>query len=336
MKTLALDIGGANLKAAHSGGGKWHAWSAAFALWKQPGRLAEKLNDLVCDAPPFELVLLTMTAELCDCFETKRDGVEHVLRAVELAVGGRRVGVWSTAGRFVTPDEARDQPLQCAASNWHALATYVARLFPKGRSLLIDTGSTTTDIIPLESGRLTAQGLTDTDRLITGELVYTGVLRTPLAAMGPAIAWRGQQIGLMAEFFSTFGDVHLLLGDLEEDAQRTDTADGRPRTKAAAAARIVRMIGADLDMLAMDDANELARVFADLQIGQITAAMSRVVGERRPVRVVLSGSGDFLAARAAAVALPEVPTLRLAERLGPAASAAACAYALLHLTGLET
>jgi probable H4MPT-linked C1 transfer pathway protein len=200
---------------------------------------------------------------------------------------------------------------------------------------LIDTGSTTTDIIPLEDGRPVAQGLTDTDRLVSSELVYTGVLRTPLAALGPTITWRGRQVGLMAEFFSTLGDVHLLLGDLEEDPQRIDTADGRPMTRAAAAARIVRMIGADLDMLTMDDAGELALLFANLQTQQIVAAIGRVVEERRPARVVLAGSGDFLAARAAAAALPEVPTIRLAERLGPAASAAACAYALLHLAEPE-
>ncbi len=68
-------------------------------------------------------------------------------------------------------------PLTVAASNWVATALVVADEVPD--AILIDMGSTTTDIIPIVGGVVRAIGLTDPDRLASGELVYTGALRTP-------------------------------------------------------------------------------------------------------------------------------------------------------------
>ncbi|MCX5661879.1 MAG: H4MPT-linked C1 transfer pathway protein [Planctomycetota bacterium] len=338
MKTLALDIGGANLKAAHSVGGAWRARNISFALWQHPGQLAQKLIDLACDAPPFERVLVTMTAELCDCFATKREGVKHVLHAVELTAGGRAIRVWTTRGKFVDVGEANADPLACAAANWHALASHVAKQHPRGHSLLIDMGSTTTDIIPMQDGRPTARGLTDLDRLATGELVYTGAWRTNLAALGPSVRWDGREVGVMAEYFATTADAHVLLGHLPEEPTRTDTADGRAMTREFAAARLARTIGADMEMLTAEGVAELAQVFATAQERQLVEAIGRVVGSHKPAHVVLAGSGESIAARAAAAAFPEgsgVRISRLATSIGPEASGAACAYAMLKLAESE-
>src|ERR1051325_11715665 len=94
---LALDIGGANLKMAHSAG---LAMQRPFALWKQPHRLAAALRDLLAEAPTFDRLAITMTGELCDCYATKREGVCAILDAVEAVVGNRPWHVWTTAGDF--------------------------------------------------------------------------------------------------------------------------------------------------------------------------------------------------------------------------------------------
>src|SRR3954470_18939597 len=65
---LALDVGGANLKAAHSSGA---ASSTPFPLWKRPEQLAAAIRKLVGAMPPAERSAVTMTGELCDCFRTK-------------------------------------------------------------------------------------------------------------------------------------------------------------------------------------------------------------------------------------------------------------------------
>src|SRR5947208_2344005 len=86
-------------------------------------------------------------------------------------------------GSSSAPDVARRQWLRTAAANWLATAVWAGRFAPEGAALLIDAGSTTTDIVPLWNGRPMPLGLTDPDRLRTGELVYTGARRTPVCAL---------------------------------------------------------------------------------------------------------------------------------------------------------
>ena len=186
---LGLDIGGANLKAAHANGA---ARSRPFELWKNPGGLADALRGLIAEMPSSDLLAVTMTGELCDCFESKRQGVNAILDALEAAAAGKPVRVWHTDGRFLHITEVRRNPLMAAAANWLALATFAGRYAPKGPALLIDVGSTTTDIVPLQDGRPTPQGRTDPERMRSGELVYTGVRRTPLCA-----SWRRRRSGII-------------------------------------------------------------------------------------------------------------------------------------------
>ena len=324
--SLALDIGGANLKAAHGCG---LARSVPFALWKAPSDLPRRLAELASTFPAFESLRVTMTAELCDCFDSRREGVMHVLRAVQALAGPRPVLAWSTLGRWLTPDEIAMEPLPCAAGNWHAQATWLARCFPEDASLLADLGSTTCDLILLHRGGVVAEGLDDTGRLATGELVYLGVRRTPLAALGPTLDWGGRKQGLAAEWFSNTGDVFLLTGDLAEDERDTDTPDGRPFTRQAAAARVLRMVGADRESHEFSDAKALALACAAVMRRRIREAAQRVA-QRAPVqRVIVTGSGAFLAAGALEGLAPSL--LPLEESLGLDASACACAWALLHL-----
>src|SRR6476661_760547 len=95
---LGLDVGGANLKAATADG---RAVSVPFALWKQAERLPAALGELVANFPDANEFAVTMTGELCDCYETKRQGVNAILDAVEAAAAGQRVRVWGTGGGFV-------------------------------------------------------------------------------------------------------------------------------------------------------------------------------------------------------------------------------------------
>ena len=230
---LGLDIGGANLKAATSAGA---GRSVPFPLWKRPGDLAAALEYLIGEFPAERELAVTMTGELCDCYASKSEGVLAILAAVAKAAnrrGCREPRIWTTAGRFVTLDAALADPLPAAAANWLALATWAGRLAPQGSAVLIDIGSTTTDIIGLVNGVPIPDGRTDQARLRSRELVYCGVRRTPLCAIfGPNKA---------AEFFATTEDVYLVLGDLLEEPHRTDTSDGRPATRTHALARLARM-----------------------------------------------------------------------------------------------
>lgn len=327
---LALDIGGANVKAAHSGG---QARTQPFELWKRPEELPRVLSSLATAFPPADHVAVTMTAELCDCFSTKSDGVRRVLGAVQSALTDASISVWGIDGTFHSVDEVHERPALAAAANWLALATLAARLLPDGPGLVIDIGSTTTDLIPTLDGVPRPRGRTDTERLRTGELVYVGILRTPICAVATELDWRGGLIGLCAELFASTLDVYLLLGKLAEEPWNHSTADGRPRTVEAARDRLARMVGADRESFSESDAREFAAAVEGRLLDRLEAAALRACGETgRPAHVVVAGSGEFLALRLAERLCGNCSGIReLDEEWGPTASSAACAHALVVL-----
>ena len=94
---LALDIGGANIKAAHSSGS---GESRPFAVWKHPDDLAGILARFAVRYEPIDRVAITMTAELCDCFATKREGVVRILEAVSSAFPTQPIAVWGSTASF--------------------------------------------------------------------------------------------------------------------------------------------------------------------------------------------------------------------------------------------
>lgn len=332
MLVLGLDIGGANLKAATSDGA---AADRPFPLWKHPDRLATELRSLVATFPRPDAIAVTMTGELADCYPSKAAGVRSIVEASVKAADGLPLHVWSTGGEFLAPDEASELTRLVAAANWHALATFCGRVVPNGPALLIDVGSTTTDVVPLQDGAIVAQGLTDLERLRSGELVYTGATRTPVCALGPNVVLDGCEVPLAAEFFSTTKDVHLLLGELPEDPVDLDTADGRPATTPFARSRLARMLCADPDEVGDDAVRELAAALAERQRERIAAAVERIVnrfGGSLP-HVLLSGSGAFVAGRVVAGAhrLREAPLTRLDELFARHVSRSACAFAVARL-----
>jgi probable H4MPT-linked C1 transfer pathway protein len=324
-KILGLDIGGANLKAAHSAG---PALTRPFAVWKQPNLLPVALHDLLRSLPAADRLAVTMTGELCDCFASKRAGVLAILDAVAAVADGRPVSVWLNDGRLVSLEQARSVPLQAAAANWLALATFVGRFVPAGAALLIDTGSTTTDIIPLLDSRPAPMGWTDPERLRSRELVYTGAQRTPVCALLGGVG--------AAEFFATMQDVYLVLGDLPEQPESTATADGRPATRPHSHDRLARMLCADGESSTEAERLELARLVGQRQV-ELLADAIRTVAARLPgppAAVVLAGSGAFVAQRAwEFVASGPGRVIHLGQLLGPDRSEAACAYALAVLSG---
>jgi probable H4MPT-linked C1 transfer pathway protein len=326
---LGLDIGGAHLKAAHTSG---QVVVQPFELWKNTDQLPQALETLLRLFPRTDCLAVTMTGELCDCFETKRQGVHEILDAVAKAARDRPTSFWHTTKGTVDILQAREEPLGIAAANWHVLATFAGRYVPAGPGLLIDVGSTTTDIIPLMNGRPVPQGWTDPERLRSRELVYTGSSRTPLCALlGSAGA---------AELFATTRDVYLVLGIVAEDPKDVRTADGRPATRSAARARLARMLCADVETCSPNDIEGLARLLLHRQLEVIRNALYQVgLAEQKSAEptIVLAGSGEFLARRALALppALPSAEIISLTDKWGKSASQAACAYALCQLASAE-
>jgi len=328
---LALDIGGANIKAAD---GRGFALGCAFPLWKQPQQLALKLRRMLAEAPPSDHIVATMTGELADCFPTKRAGVLSILESLQEAVDGRHTRVYALDGSLLTPLVAGRRHGEVAAANWHALARFAGRFLSPGPGLMLDIGSTTCDLIPFEDGCPRPLGLDDTRRLMAGELVYTGIQRSPLCAVARQVPYRGQLCPLAQELFATTLDAYLTLDILPEDPAGTLTADGRPATRACARNRLARAICADDEIFGERDAVVMAEAIQEAQVELLLTALERMLprwsGEP-PASVVLSGHGEFLGRRVMAEFAPHARVVSLREELGAVVSRCAPAHALAVL-----
>jgi probable H4MPT-linked C1 transfer pathway protein len=330
---LGWDIGGANLKAARIADGQSEARvvERPFALWREPQRLPAMLTEIAEALGRAEVMAVTMTAELADCFATKREGVACVLDAFQDAFPDVDARIYGVDGRFRSLAAARHAPRQVAAANWRASAALVARTSPD--ALFIDVGSTTTDVIPLVGGRVVARGKTDPARLRTGELIYTGLLRTPICAIVRRLPLRGRWCRVAAEHFAVAADAHLWLGRIGADDYTCETPDGRGRSPSEAGARLARMVCADLDMLAPADITALAEHVARAQVRQIASGIRQVrrrLGAGGPRLAVVAGHGAVLAREAAQSLGLDVKDLRqeAGAAIARAAPAAAVAYLL--------
>jgi probable H4MPT-linked C1 transfer pathway protein len=325
------DIGGVNTKAARADGGAIvRAGTAAYELQRDPGRLPALLRELArtVGAAPSDAHAITMTAELSQYFRTKREGVRFVLDAVGRAFPDARVRVLSLTGAFLDLEAARRDPLSVAASNWLATARVAARLATS--ALLIDVGTTTTDIIPVLGGRVEARGRTDPERLREGELLYLGALRTPVEAIVHTVPLWGGVAGVSAEGFALAGDVHLWRGTLEPSAYTIATPDGRPATRESAGERLARVVCADREMLDEAAITAIADHVADAQADRVASAIERARRRHPEIETaIVTGLGEFIATEAARrVGLQPQP---LAPALGgaPAQCTPAAAAALL-------
>lgn len=327
---LALDIGGANIKLANGNG---YAANWPFALWKHPAGLTQQISRCIEAAPSASRLVVTMTGELCDCFETKSQGVIAIVTAMLEAAGEQAVWFYQTNGDFVSSLKAIETPLLTAASNWYALSAVAANYCEIGPGLLMDVGSTTIDLIPLVDGIVAARGHTDTERMLHGELVYSGVERSPVCAVVSQLPWRGKVCPVAQELFATTADAYLLLGEMPEDPKDINTADGKPFTLTAAHSRLARMICADRELVSLQEAVEFAEAIRVAQLERLEKAFQLVVDAmpEAPQTLVLSGHGEFLTRRLLGqLGLPS-RIVSLTEKWGPDISRCATAHALAML-----
>ena len=325
---LGWDIGGVNTKVARlrpgAEGFVLRTVSLPYEVQREPGALVPMLLAAAREVggEPGDIHAVTMTAELSQAFRTKREGVGFVLDALQAAFPGSIVWVYTVDGRFVGPQEAREWPLLVGASNWAATANWVARTIPT--CVLIDIGTTSADLIPVIDGRVAALGQTDPERLLSGELVYSGALRTPAEAIAQQVPLWGGQAGVSADGFALIGDAHLWRGNLNSDDYTCRAPDGRPATRVFAGERLARMVCADRDMLDDSAIDGIATALADAQVRTLVQALDRLRARWTAIGVaVVTGLGDFIAADAARAA--GLATISLAEQLGPASRAAPAA-----------
>ena len=354
---VGLDIGGANLKAAHTSG--W-SHSVSFAMWREWRTLAVSIAKLLEECPAFVGVAVTMTGELADCFATRAEGVAIILEQLTSILPAQMVRIYCVDGTWKSVSQSARDPWSVAASNWHGLARFAVRLVGTKSCLLIDTGSTTTDLIPIRDGQIQIEAKTDSQRLQAGALVYTGIERSNVAAILSEVPLFGASCPVMNEQFATMRDVYLWLGELQDEPECCETADNKPATREAARYRLARIVGEDGSTLADSDVDQLAQQIARAQTQLVAKAFLKLTAtsmkkastrtkkktETEPILanrggqafecVAISGHGDFLIESALAACGWDGERIRLQNTLGNELSRCAPAYAIAVLASEES
>lgn len=270
---------------------------------------------------------VTMTGEMVDLFADREQGVRAIVETlsqalrgpIEVCAAGEGGTALLTVLQWVDAAQAPRHWQAVASANWLATAVLASR--EVGEGMLVDIGSTTTDLIALRAGgRIAARGRSDAERLAADELVYQGVVRTPLMALGPRIGWRGVPHQVMNEWFATTADVYRLTGELDPAHDQQPTADNAGKDLAATRQRLARMIGRDAREAADADWLAFAHAWRARQCERIGEALERVLSVApiaRDAPLVAAGCGDFLVEP-------------LAQRLGRPLRAFAAHCARLH------
>ena len=300
---VGWDIGGAHVKAVLVEAGRARdAVQLACPLWRGMDHLQQAVSTVMARYHGRRLShAVTMTGELADIFPDRPSGVRMISDQMRSLLGTAPLAIY--AGPHGLLHERPSEPLltAIASANWHASAVFVASRSRDG--LLIDIGSTTSDIIPLQAGRPCFSGYSDAERLATQELVYSGIVRTPVMAVARRAPFAGTWQGLAAEHFATMADVYRLTGELPNGVDMADTADGAGKTPEASARRLARMIGRDVEEASAADWKQLAVFFRSRQLAMLESALLGVLSRvPMPVEVPLlaAGSGRFLVHRLAA------------------------------------
>lgn len=302
---VGWDVGGAHLKAVllNSEGQVQQVLQVPCALWRGLPELEAAIDVVLSSFAQTPLLhAVTMTGELVDLFPNRRVGVQSISRVMDAKLNGIKqfyTGALNAdfAG-FVSLQEVDQYWQHIASANWLASAGFVAKNVQHG--LLIDIGSTTSDFVRLENNQPACIGFTDAARMQSDELVYAGVIRTPLMAVAQKVKFGDNMTSVAAEYFATTADVYRLTGDVQEADDMTDTADGKEKTQLASARRIARMIGRDVDDAPLDAWIGLAHEFKSQQATRLKNValehMSLIIdkNQRQEMCVVGAGTGSFL------------------------------------------
>lgn len=310
---IGWDVGGAHVKACLLQEGRVHdvaQW--ACPLWQGLQHLDAALTSAAQRWPILIKAhhAVTMTGEMVDLFATREDGVCQIATHLAAALRGP-VHFYAGDEAWCTAAEAAAHWAQIASANWRATASHVAAWADGRAGVLVDVGSTTTDLVAFGKGRVLGSSQSDADRLATGELVYHGVVRTPLCALAPQIVLQGRRHNVMNEFFATTADVYRLTGELDPAHDQHPAADGAPKDTRHTQQRLARMVGHDASEAPADAWLALARAWRSAQVATLAGQLQRVHAAHRlpaDAEMVAAGCGAFLVADVwAAAGLPDRP-----------------------------
>jgi probable H4MPT-linked C1 transfer pathway protein len=316
---MGLDIGGANTKAAllnlqDKKVIESFSYIEYFPFWektlKQFPEMLVRLKQHLIENNTFQLedieyYAITITAELSDAFQTKREGIHTILDALESVFGKYKLKFINNEAKFIDFDRVKANYSSISAANWASTALFLGKYIPQ--CILIDAGSTTIDIIPILDSVPVPQGNDDISRLINHELIYTGGLRATIPSITHHVPYKNKKIRVSFEKFALISDVHRILNNISEDEYINDTADNRSKSLENCYARLSRVICMDRETISTEDLDGIANFIYKKQLDiikrEIEAFMNNTSSNysqftQEPKFVITGLSADFLIRKA--------------------------------------
>lgn len=294
INTAGWDIGGAHLKLALRVDNALRVFQWSCPLWQGLQELKNCLHVAFKEFPNDSYTHhITMTGELVDIFSDRKKGVQEIISTfVQFMPANDKVKIYSDS-TFVDIDQALINTHAIASANWLASGHFLSRFCTN--ALFIDMGSTTTDLLLIKDNKVYNQGFTDTERLYSGELVYTGIVRSCVNTICDKLLFRNELVPMMAENFAVSADVYRILNLLPTHADRGATMDRQAKDKVSSMRRLARMIGEDYLSCDERDWEQAAQYIADQQKKRIAAQAKRLLSKLgNNGNIVAAGVGRFL------------------------------------------
>jgi probable H4MPT-linked C1 transfer pathway protein len=281
-----------------------------FPFWeKTKTEIPEMLNNITANLiekndyqlEDIDYFAITITAELSDAFQTKKEGILTIIDALGKVFEKNRLKFISNNQTFLDYKNAKFEPYSIAAANWVSTALFLGHFVSE--CILIDAGSTTIDIIPITESKPASMGTDDISRLMNHELIYIGGLRATIPSITHHVPYKSKKIRVSFEKFALVSDVHRILNNISEEEYINDTADNRSKSLQDCYARLSRVICMDIETLSKDDLNIIANHIYEKQLNlvsrEIKAFMDKLIirfkqFENDPKFIITGLSADFL------------------------------------------
>ena len=312
---LGLDIGGANTKAAlikfdNENISESYSHIEYFPFWEKTlhdiPKMIERIVSILLEKKNIQLkeitnIAITITAELSDAFQTKKEGILTIIDSLEQVFDKEKMLFINNEGEYVSSVQARQEYLKIAAANWVATSLFLGKYIPN--CILIDAGSTTVDIIPIINSIPVSKGKDDTERLMWHELIYTGGLRATIPSITHFVPYKGKYIRISFEKFALMSDVHRILENISEKEYINDTADNRSTSLEDCYSRLARIICKDSETISKEELNDIAKYIYEKQLEIVSTEIQEFLNElivresefkNDPLFVITGLSAEFL------------------------------------------
>ena len=293
---LGWDIGGAHIKLSTIKPNSFSFNIYKCNLWKSTD-LLKKILHSVCRKYKrgFNIInVITMSGEMCDIFDSRNQGVKHILEIFKNI--NKENYVFSTKKPFFFKLSKKINPESISSANWFATAKFLETKV--NNAIAVDVGSTTTDIIVIKKGVCINKNYSDFSRLQSSELIYMGILRTPIHAVTKEIYSGQKKFSIIPENFSNMSDVYRILSDIKPKIDYSENCDSKNKSYRNSLVRFSRIIGFDYhsknERIVINLAKKIKLYQKNFLMQKITYTLQQHFQSKESVNIIGIGIGSFL------------------------------------------